>query len=477
MLQTRPETAPTGQMPRSCDVVADRDLADACKPGDRVRVYGVYRVIAGLAGSPSGVYRALLIANNIEISNQSVKLALTAEDVAAIGEVARRRDVTDLLARSLAPSICGHDTIKEALVLLLAGGTECELADGTHIRGDINILMVGDPSTAKSQLLRHILAVAPLAVHATGRGSSGVGLTAAVSLDPERGERRLEAGAMVIADRGVVCTDEFDKMDESDRVAIHEALEQQTVTIAKAGIHTSLHARCAVCAAANPIWGTYNAAKSPMENIGMPGSLLSRFDLLFIVLDYHDPRVDTIIAEHVLRAHRWRGQVAQAEDGVYVHPDPLLPGSGNESFLTHTFLTRFMAHAKATQPEITQRAIDELVKVRADRSICQMPRCAPPRGGRRSRSPRARSRRSSGSQPRTRSCASRTASPRWTRRRPSGCSGTQFSETSRRKRRRRSRRSRRSSRRATATMLRRRGGGRRRGPKRRPLSPTRRTSP
>ena len=362
-IQERPETAPAGQMPRSCDVIADRDLADMCKPGDRVKIYGVYKVLTNrVQGIASGIYRALLIANSIEISAQSVQLTLTNSDITNIKTVSSRNDIFDLLSRSLAPSIWGHEMIKKALIFMMAGGSECNLSDGTHIRGDINVLMVGDPSTAKSQLLRHIMHIAPLAVHTTGRGSSGVGLTASVSSDPETGERKLEAGAMVIADRGVVCIDEFDKMDDSDRVSIHEALEQQTVTISKAGIHATLNARCSVVAAANPVWGNYNPNRSPMDNVGLPDSLISRFDFLFVVLDHHDPQIDSKIADHVLRSHKWRGQIVDSGNGVFIQPDPLLHGNTEHDFLTIEFLKKYITYIKQLKPILTQSAIDVLVQ-------------------------------------------------------------------------------------------------------------------
>ena len=376
-IQEMPERAPFGQLPRSVDIMVSHDLVDKVKPGDRVRVFGVYKPIAPSGSLVGGSFRSIVLADNIQIINTNTDgLMISPENIKAMKKLAKRADLFDILSASVAPSICGHDMIKKALVLQMIGGREHNLDNGIHLRGDINILLVGDPSCGKSQLLRFVLNTMPLAVNTTGRGSSGVGLTAAVVKDQETGERRLEAGAMVLADRGIVCIDEFDKMSEADRVAIHEVMEQQTVTIAKAGIHCSLNARCSVLAAANPVYGQYDISKRPQDNVGLPDSLLSRFDLLFIVRDEMDSEQDRAIANHVLEMHRYVrpghenipetvGMEEDVEERTDLHQQFVKGYDGRKKnvtpVLTTHFLQKYIDYAKSKTTELTDDAIQYLV--------------------------------------------------------------------------------------------------------------------
>jgi DNA replication licensing factor MCM5 len=304
-LQEAPDKVPTGEMPRSVLAAVERSLVDLAPPGTRVAVFCIPSLSTNTPYGGGGVRSIYLRVVGLSKDNHSGDTAqFTPDEEEAFSQLARRPDIYDILTRSVAPSISGSYTvdIKKALICMLMGGTRKRLPDGLRLRGDINVLLLGDPSTAKSQFLKFVSKTSPVGIYTSGKGSSAAGLTASVVKD-SRGEFYLEGGAMVLADGGIVCIDEFDKMRPADRVAIHEAMEQQTISIAKAGITTVLNSRSAVLAAANPVFGRYDDFKSASENIDLMTTILSRFDLIFLVRDVREEERDRMICKHVMGVH------------------------------------------------------------------------------------------------------------------------------------------------------------------------------
>ena len=311
-LQEAPDQVPVGELPRHVLISADRYLTNRVVPGSRCTVMGIFSIYQNKASKNSSTNGAVAIrtpylrAVGIQTDlDQSAKgnVTYTEEEEQEFLELSRRPDLYSIMADCIAPSIYGNRDIKKAILCLLLGGSKKFLPDGARLRGDINVLLLGDPGTAKSQLLKFVEKAAPISIYTSGKGSSAAGLTASVQRDQSTREFYLEGGAMVLADGGVVCIDEFDKMRDEDRVAIHEAMEQQTISIAKAGITTILNARTSVLAAANPIFGRYDDMKTPGENIDFQTTILSRFDMIFIVKDEHTREKDERIAKHVMGIH------------------------------------------------------------------------------------------------------------------------------------------------------------------------------
>nr|CAB3263696.1 DNA replication licensing factor mcm7-B [Phallusia mammillata] len=305
-IQEHSDMVPVGNIPRSLTIFCRGETTRAAFPGDHISVTGVF--LPMLRVGFRQMQQGLLTDSYME-AHRVIKMNKTQEDEQDQGEMTEdeieqitQEDFYDKLANSIAPEIYGHEDIKKALLLLLVGGVDRN-SNGMKIRGNINICLMGDPGVAKSQLLSYIDRLAPRSQYTTGRGSSGVGLTAAVMKDQVTGEMVLEGGALVLADQGVCCIDEFDKMMDSDRTAIHEVMEQQTISIAKAGIMTSLNARVSILAAANPAYGRYNPKKSIEHNIQLPAALLSRFDLLWLIQDKPDRENDLRLAQHITYVH------------------------------------------------------------------------------------------------------------------------------------------------------------------------------
>lgn len=323
-LQESPGSVPAGRLPRHREVILLWDLIDVAKPGEEVEVTGIYRnnfdaSLNTKNGFP--VFSTVLEANHInKKEDQYAAVRLTEEDEKMIRTMARDERICKRLIKSIAPSIYGHEDIKTAIALSLFGGVPKDINRKHRIRGDINVLLLGDPGTAKSQFLKYVEKTASRAVFTTGQGASAVGLTASVRKDAITREWTLEGGALVLADKGHCLIDEFDKMNDADRTSIHEAMEQQSISISKAGIVTSLQARCAIIAAANPIRGRYNPTIPFQQNVELTEPILSRFDVLCVVKDAADPVKDEMLAQFVVGSHlRSHPMFDREEDEVNVN--------------------------------------------------------------------------------------------------------------------------------------------------------------
>jgi replicative DNA helicase Mcm len=342
-IQERPEDLPPGQLPRWLDIkLLERDLVDAARPGDHVSVVGIVRAVAPTLPKVGRLrsFRLHLDSNYIDVeSKEPEKVLITPEEEKKILELAKDPEIHVKILHSLAPSVYGNEHLKEAIMYLLFGGTAKQFPDIT-IRGDMNVLIVGDPGTAKSQLLQYVSKIAPRGLYTSGRGTTAAGLTAAVLRD-KTGGMTLEAGALVLADKGVAAIDEMDKMRTEDRVAIHEVMEQHTVSVAKGGIVATLNARTSILAAANPTLGRYDPYRTVSENISLPVTILSRFDLIFVLRDVPEEVKDAKMTEHILDLHR---------TGVAPAEAPIEP----------ELFRKFVSYAKNVKPKLTQNALESL---------------------------------------------------------------------------------------------------------------------
>ena len=380
-LQESPGTVPAGRLPRQREVILLWDLIDRAKPGEEIEVTGIYRnnydaQLNNRNGFP--VFATVLEANNVVKSHdQLAGFRLTEEDEQAIRKLSRDPQIIEKIVNSIAPSIYGHDDIKTAVALSLFGGV-AKTTKGSHrIRGDINVMLLGDPGTAKSQVLKYVEKTAHRAVFATGQGASAVGLTASVRRDPLTSEWTLEGGALVLADRGTCLIDEFDKMNDQDRTSIHEAMEQQTISISKAGIVTSLQARCGIIAAANPIGGRYNSTIPFSHNVQLTEPILSRFDILCVVRDTVEPEEDERLARFIVGSHSRSHPLSQSQtapDSMAVESDTQIENGKPDSAakkeqgdIPQELLRKYILYARERcSPKLYHMDEDKVARLFAD---------------------------------------------------------------------------------------------------------------